>query len=124
MKPFVKTDKTPTSIVGNNGYLLEQVYKGEKTSKSDKQLAGEIFGELRRHGFYPNIYKKKELEYVQIMTGDHNQQADLREDHRTPLLVGKKRMSIIQKLLDHEITREDAEYYQGLPDSKLLEVLL
>ena len=140
LPPLVMTTETPESIVGPFHDLLKDHYqetikhKGVETIDFDKKMKG--FGEENRkkcavlyrklylNGFFVDGVKDGRLVYG-MATREPSRAAiypEKGEDKRTPLKVGRIRMRIIHKLMNHEISREDAEYYQSLSDDKVMEI--
>jgi hypothetical protein len=134
------TTETPESIVGPLHNLLRDHYseaikhKGLETSEFDKKMkhfgsdnrnqCALLYKKLLRHGFFVAGVENGRLCYG-MAAREQDRAAIYPEkdnDRRTPLKVGKIRMRIIQKLLNHEISREDAEYYQNLSDDKVMEI--
>jgi hypothetical protein len=132
------TTETPESIVGpfhdllKNHYLEAMKYKGFETIDFDKKMksfgaenrekCALLYDKLYLHGFFVDGVKGDRLVYGMAIREPYRAAIypEKGEDKRTPVNVGKKRMLIIQKLMNNEISREDAEYYQSLSDDKVM----
>ena len=140
LPPLVMTTETPESIVGPFHDLLKDHYqesiknRAMETIDFDKKMkpfgtenrkkCAVLYQKLYLNGFFVGGVKDGKLTYG-MATREPNRAAiypEKTEDKRTPANVGKIRMRIIQKLLNHEISREDAEYYQSLSDDKVMGV--
>jgi hypothetical protein len=118
-KPLVNSNESITSLVGPYMEQLNAHYvyavkcspttdfethmsRAPKEIQESREMAGDIMGELRKNGYYPDISREDRLQFIRLMTDENENVIDLDRGEDTPREEGKKRLQEIMSMLFKE----------------------